>query len=69
MCIVEKVRSEYASEVYMGHTEKKRKKEPLQATNINGEPIEGVWWVFQDGKWVAKEIGDAKDDNASSTGN
>ena len=58
MCILEKVRSMYKSKVYMGHTNKRRKKEPFQASDINGEPVEGVWWVFQDGKWVTREIAD-----------
>lgn len=34
MCILEKVRSAYKSKVYMGHTEKRRKKKPLQASDI-----------------------------------
>ena len=47
-CIRDGVRNLYPSGEYMGHTDKKRKRDPLAATDIDGKVIEGVWWVYED---------------------
>ena len=55
-CIRKEVRTLYPSQNCMGHTKKSRKKKPLQVTNMVGKVTEGVWWVYENRKWLTKEL-------------